>query len=295
MSQGSGVVGVSIGFIVTVVMHGALGAGYAIYAAADHSSTQRRLDAEVQKKQPPLLCSGRRCGRLEGRQKRRAPEPPPLVEPEILEASMVPALGGVLPDPKRLPEIETVERPEIFEDAVNLDQSNSELAKIIKGPEHQEAKLDPARKDTLDKLLDDQPLDPRARAKDLSRLTGFKEGEIGGQGMEVKLGSIYSNQASKAIRKEFKLSPFFDDATLKKLSVKILVKKMRLDGSIEEFEIKKKSGDRGFDDAAVAAIKQFVSKEGGTKTLPTPDPEVLRYINQKGLLIQFDGRVIRLQ
>jgi len=289
------VAGVAVGVIVAALVHGGLGAGYSIYAASEHSRSERRLEADVQKKQPPLLCAGRRCGRLEGRQKRRAPEPTPLTEPEILEASMIPALGGVLPDPTKMPEIETFERPEIFEDAVNLERSNSELAKIIKGSEHQEAKLDPKRKDTLDKILDDQPLDPRARAKDLSRLTGFKEGEVGGQGMEVKLGSIYSNQASKVIRKEFKLSPFFDEETLKRLSAKILVKKMRLDGSVEEFEIKKKSGDRGFDDAAVAAIKQFVPKEGGTKTLPTPDPEVLRYINQKGLLIQFDGRVIRLQ
>ncbi|MFO0751523.1 MAG: TonB C-terminal domain-containing protein [Myxococcota bacterium] len=294
MKNGSSI-GMLGGVILTLVVHAALGAGYAVYRASDRDDASRHIDVEAAKRQPPLFCKGRRCGRLEARQKRREPEPPPIKEPEILEASMVPALGGVMPDPTKLPEIETVERPEVYEDAVNLDNSPSELAKILKSDEHKDEKVDPNRKDKLKDLLSDEPLDPRARAKDLSRLTGFKEGEIGAQGMELRLGSIYSTQSSKIIRKEFKLPPFYDDATLKKLSVKILVKKMRLDGAVEEFEIKKKSGDQSFDGAAIAAIKQFVPKEGGQKTLPPPDPEVLRYINQKGLLIQFDGRIVKLQ
>lgn len=292
MKRGNGLA-VLVGVLITLAVHTALavflGGGCRDEAAA------KTLSLEPTKKQPPLLCRNERCGRLEARQKRREPEPPPVTEPEVLEASMVPAIGGVMPDPTKLPEIETVERPEVYEDAVNLDNSPSELSKIIKAPEHQDEKVDPNRKDKLKDLLSDEPLDPRARAKDLSRLTGFKEGEIGGQGMELRLGSIYSNQASKQIRKYFTLAPFFDEATLKKLSVKILVKKMRLDGAIEEFEIKKKSGDQSFDGAAIAAIKQFVPDEGGTKTLPPPDPEVLRYINAKGLLIQFDGRIVKLQ
>jgi len=288
-------IGVVAGLVAVVLVHGALAGGYLVYVNADkHDAFDASVKHEPQKA-PPFLCGSNRCGRLEARQKRREPEPPPVSEPDVLEASMVPAIGGVMPDKTKLPEIQQIETPEIQEDAVNLDKSPSQLNKLIKANEHKDEKVDPTRKDKLKDLLEPPPDDPRARAKKLENLTGFKEGEVGGQGMEVKLGSIYSTAASKAIRKYFTLPPFFDDATLKKLSVKILVKKMNLDGSIKEFEIKKKSGDTSFDSAAVAAIKQFVPDEGGEKTLPPPDPEVLRYINQKGLLIQFDGRVIRLQ
>ena len=43
------------------------------------------------------------------------------------------------------------------------------------------------------------------------------------------------------------------------------------------------------DDAALAAIHSFVRKEGGRKTLPRPDSELLRYINSKGMRITLDG------
>jgi hypothetical protein len=284
---------VFVGIALTVVMHGALAVGYVAYRDSELSRSRARLgDTGVAKpQQAPLLCDGRRCPRMERRQKRRDIELAPIEAPEILEAAMVPALGGVLPDPAKLPEIETYERPEVFQDGVNLDATPSKLDKLIKDTEAKEALKDPKSKDKLDQLINHEPDDPRARAKDLSRITGFKEGEIGGQGMEVRLGSTYSVKVGKELTRVFKVPPFLDDATLKKLQVKIQVTRMGFDGSIEDFRVITRSGDRTFDDAAISAIKQFVPREGGQKRLPVPEPEVLRFINSKGLTVTLDGRL----
>jgi hypothetical protein len=284
----------AIGVLVTVFVHGALALGYVAYRAADlHVEARLGSAATRIHKQAPLLCGQRRCRQMEKRQRRLDLEPAPIETPEILEAAMIPALGAVDPDARRLPEIQTFERPELFEDGVNLDGEPTKLDKLMKDLEHKEELKDPKSKDKLDKLLSDEEPDPRARARDLSRLTGFKEGEIGGQGMELRLGSTYSTKVAREISKVFKTPPFLDDVTLKKLQLKVQVSRMSFDGEIEEFRVVTRSNDRSFDDAAIAAIKQFVPKEGGQKHLPVPEPEILRFINSKGLTITLDGRLMR--
>lgn len=289
------VITIIAGIGLTVLVHAGLATGYVVYRGTADLESRAKLGSagKVERHSPPLLCGKLRCRQLEVKRKRRDPEPVPVKDLEVLEATMIPALGGVEPDAKKLPEIETFERPQIFEDAVNLSGEPSKLDKLIKDVEAKEEKKDPKNKDALKELLSDEPLDPRARAKDLSRLTGFKEGEIGGQGMELKLGSAYSNKVAKEISKVFRTPPFLDEVLLKKLQTKVQVTRMTFDGAIEEFRIVTKSIDKSFDDAAIAAIKQFVAKEGGQKRLPVPEPEVLRFINAKGLAITLDGRLMR--
>lgn len=285
-----------VGVLITLVMHGGLAAGYMAYRDAELLRVKAKLGSVSNtpaRKEGPLLCRGRRCARLEVKAKRREPEPTPITTPEVLDAALVPALGNVLPDARKLPEIETFERPEIVEDAVNLTKEAAELRELIKRPEAADALKDPKNKESLKDLLSDEPLDPRARAKDLSRLTGVKEGEVGGQGTEVRLGSVYSSKVSKEIEKVFRVPPFLDENTLKTLKVRIQISRMTFDGAIEEYRIVSKSGDKSYDDAAIAAIRQFSPKEGGSKRLPTPDPEVLRFINAKGLTLTLDGRLAR--
>lgn len=284
-----------IGLAVTLVVHGALAAGYVAYRNAQDLTITAKLGERVTHihKQQPLLCGRLRCPQLARQQKRRDIEPTPITEPDVLEAAMIPALGAVDPDLRKLPEIETFERPEIFENAINLDEDPSKLEKLIKRMEHRDALRDPKNKDKLKDLLSDEEVDPRARAKDLSRLTGVKEGEIGGQGSERNMGNVYSARVASVIRRVFKTPPFLDPETLKRLKVKVQVTRMSFDGAIERFRVVSKSNDPSFDDAAVAAIKQFVPSEGGTRTLPPPEPEVLRFINTKGLTITLDGRLMR--
>jgi hypothetical protein len=284
-----------IGVVVTVLVHGALALGYVVYRGNQDLTIHARLGSAATRihREAPLLCGKLRCPQLEAKQRRRAHEEAPIEAPEILEAAMIPALGAVDPDARRLPEIETYERPQIFEDGVNLESDPPKLDKLIKDLEKKDELKDPKNKNKLRDLLSDEDPDPRARAKDLSRLTGFKEGEIGGQGMELRLGSTYSVKVAREISKVFKTPPFLDDETLKKLQVRVQVSRMSFDGGIEDFRVISKSNDRSFDDAALAAIKQFVPSDGGSRRLPEPEPEVLRFINSKGLTITLDGRLMR--
>lgn len=288
-------IGIGIGIAVTLIVHAALALGYVAYRASDELHVNARLGDSVSSKpkEAPLLCGKRRCRQMEKKQKRRDIEPAAVETPEILEAAMIPALGMVDPDARKLPEIQTYERPQIFEDGVNLEADPSKLDKLLKDQEAKDELRDPKSKNALDAIVDKEDPDPRARARDLSRLTGFKEGEVGGQGMELKLGSTYSTKVSREISKVFRTPPFLDDEALKKLQVRVQVVRLSFDGTIEEFRIVSKSNDRSFDDAAIAAIKQFVDKEGGQKRLPVPEPEVLRFINTKGLTITLDGRLMR--
>jgi len=284
-----------VGVTLTVFVHAALALGYVAYRESADLGLRARLGSPATQaaRQAPLLCGVRRCRQLERRQKRRALELPPIEAPEILEAALVPAFGAVDPDDRKLPEIQTFERPAIVEDGVNLEADPSKLDTLIKELEAKPALKDPKNRDPLEKLLSEEEPDPRARARDLSRLTGFKEGEIGGQGTELRLGSTYSTKVSREISKVFRTPPFLDDATLRRLQLKVQVQRMSFDGAIEEFRIISRSNERSFDDAAIAAIKQFVPKEGGQRQLPAPEPEVLRFINSKGLTITLDGRLMR--
>jgi len=282
-----------VGIVLTLVVHAALAYGL-MQVDGGPKLGAAPMDERSRGGLGALLCDGRRCGRLEVRQKRRPLEQPPMVILDVLEATVIPAFGGVAPNPKALPEIETFERPEVFEQSVNLDTEPSKLDKLVKRDEATKEKKAPDSRSALDKLLSDEKVDPRARVKELSKLTGFQEGEIGGQGTELRLGSIYSGRVAREMSKVFKVPPFLDPATLKKLQVKVLVERLGLDGSIMQYKIRQKSGDQSFDDAALATIKQFVPAEGGSRTLPAPEADVLRYVNAKGLLITLDGALLKL-
>ena len=280
-----------LGLALTGSVHAALAWGL-MQAGGESEREVTALDARA-RRSPALLCDGRRCGRLEVRKKRLGLEEPALGVPDFLEATVIPAFGNIAPDPTRLPEIETFERPEVFEQDVNLETEPSALEPLVKRPEARPELKEKDSKSSLDKLLSDDKPDPRARAKRLENLTGFREGEIGGQGTEVRLGSIYSGRVAREVSKVFRIPPFLDPATLKKLKVKVMVERLGLDGAILGYRIREKSGDRSFDDAAIAAIKQFVPIEGGSKTLPPPEADVLRYVNARGLLITLDGALLQ--
>ncbi len=239
------------------------------------------------------LCGLQRCSAPETKAERREPEPDPPNELDVLEAALMPALGAVEPDPAKLPELQTYEQPEIIEDGINLDKDNpppDEIKKKEFDPEP--AKRDPKRKDKkLDDILKDfDEDDPRRRATSLDRIIGHTEGEIGGQGTEVRAGNMYGMQMTRALRKVFVVPPFLSDDALKKLRMRVIVEKISASGEILSYKIDKPSGNRGFDDAAIDAVRQFVPSEGGTKTFPAPDPDVLRDLNARGIKIDLDGR-----
>ncbi|MCA9513955.1 MAG: TonB C-terminal domain-containing protein [Myxococcales bacterium] len=290
---------IAIGLVFVLLVHGALAAAYLSYRegriSLDEAMEQQR-QRELRKR---LSICGTdrtyRCGRVEHRFQRKRIEEPPVKEPEILEAAMIPALGGVEPNAKKLPEIEAYQELEKVENGINLDNADPRLEKLIKTEEPKkklENPLDP--RSELAKVLEDYDNDdPRVRRKDIDKITGFKDGEIGGTGLEQRAGSAYSRKAARVMSDQFKVPPFLDDATLKKLQVKVKVTRLGFDGAIQDYQVIKLSGDRTFDDAALATIKRFSTKDGGNKTLPAPEADVLRFINAKGLVITLDGRLMR--
>ena len=287
-SRGSFVLG---GVIVALVFHGALAGAYVAYSNGRVSLEEAMLQSErAARRQRLNLCEDHRCPRVEGRMRRRHMEESPLDAPEILEAAMIPALGGVSPDARKLPEIETIEQAARVEEAINIGNQDPELKKLLKADKPKEAQLDPlSNTSPLDQFTAKD--DPRANPKSLEHLTGLTTGEIGGQGSEWRPGHEYSRRVARAIKPYFNVPPFIDDESLKKLKVRVKVTRMSVDGTVMEFRVTAKSGDRTFDDAAENAIKQFSEPHGGTHKLPPPDTKVLAFINAKGLDITLDGRL----
>ncbi|MGM0574471.1 MAG: TonB C-terminal domain-containing protein [Myxococcota bacterium] len=237
------------------------------------------------------LCGERRCALPEDMRPRREPAPDPVGEVEVLEAALMPALGSQQPDPGELPELQTYEQPEVVEDAVNLEESKKPEEVVKEGRKPREAHRDPKSEEDLQDILKDfEEDDPRKRATRLDEIIGHEEGEVGGQGAEARAGNIYAAKVSRAVRKVFTVPPFLDEGELKNLRVRVRVTRMSHDGEIVSYRVVEDSDSRAFNDAAVDAVRRFVPSEGGSKELPAPDPDVLRWINTKGMRIDLDGR-----
>ncbi len=284
---------IAVGLAVTFAVHGIMVA-FALYY--EPTTAQGIRPAYGGKSDPGFgLCGRRRCAAPEARRDRRQPEPDPVMEMDVLEAAVIPRLGYAQPKPDTLPKLETYEQPEIVEDGINLDNEDKKkvLKKLVKDFDPKKAERDPEKKDELDEVLKDfREDDPRKRAQHLSKIIGSSEGEVGGQGDEKKQGNLYGAKVSRALRQEFVVPPFLGMDTLKGLKARVLIKELNADGEIIEYKFLRKSGDRAFDDAAAAAIKQFTPSDGGSQQFPKPDPGVLRYINENGMRITLDGSLL---
>jgi len=239
------------------------------------------------------LCGKRRCGAIEARRRRQGPEPAPVDPLEAPEAALIPALGAVEPDPSQLPKLQTYEQKEIVEDGVNLTKENVKaLEDLKKAFDPEEAKRDPENeKMKLSDLLKDfEEDDPRKRATDLSRIVGRSDGDVDGSGFEKREGARYAREVTRALKKVFKPPVHIPEAALKGLRFIVKVQRLTSEGEIAKYKILRRSGKAAYDNAAEAAIQQFVPKKGGTKTFPPPPTEVLRYVNSKGMKLDLDGK-----
>jgi hypothetical protein len=278
-----------VGLALTLTVHGGMVLFALFYTPADAGLKSARPG------QSGLvgsgLCGVQRCRQPETRMKRRRPEEDPVSEMQVLEAALIPALGFAKADPDQLPKLQTYEQPEIVEEGVNLNENPRDLKDLVKEFDKKKAKRDTSK--ALDERLKDfREDDPRRTATDLSKIIGSAEGEVGGQADMTKVGNIYGAKVARALRRAFVTPPFLGIETLKTLRVKVRINRLQGSGAITEFRVIKRSGNRAFDDAAISAIQAFVPKEGGRKTLPRPDPAVLRYINSKGMKITLDGRLM---
>jgi outer membrane biosynthesis protein TonB len=278
------------GLVLTLLVHAAIVAFMIIARPAPRMERQKPITSS------PVgfgLCGKRRCGAIEARRRRQRPEPAPVDPLEVLEASLVPALGMVEPDPSQLPKLQTYEQKQIVKDGVNLDKNNKKpLEDLKKAFDPEEAKRDPKNKNKkLDDLLKDfEEDDPRKRATDLSRIVGRSDGDVDGSGFEKREGARYARLVTKALKKVFKPPVHISEDALKGLRFVVKVMHLSPDGEILRYKVLKRSGNSSYDNAAESAIQQFAPKKGGTKTFPPPPTDVLRYVNSKGMKLDLDGK-----
>ena len=278
------------GLVLTLLIHAAI-VFFMVVAKPAH-----RLAASKPITSAPVgfgLCGKRRCAAIEARRRRQKPEPPPVDPLDVLEAALLPALGMVEPDPSQLPKLQTYEQKEIVEDGVNLDKKNEKpLDDLKKAFDPEESKRDPENKEKkLEDLLKDfEEDDPRKRATDLSRIVGRSDGDVDGSGFEKREGARYARQVTKALKKVFKPPVHISEDALTGLRFVVKVLNLTADGEIVKYKILKRSGNSSYDGSAESAIQQFVPKKGGTKKLPPPPTDVLRYVNSKGMKLDLDGK-----
>ena len=278
-----------VGMALTLTVHGAM-VLFGLFYAPDSEGA----DPRTRLKKGSVgsgLCGLQRCRQPETRMKRRGAEEDPISEVEVLEAALIPALGFVQPEPDKLPKLETYEQPEVVEEGVNLSENPEKLKDLVKEFDKKKAKR-VTRKALDERLKDFREDDPRRQATELSKIIGSDDGEVGGQATMLKAGNIYGAKVGRAIRRAFVVPPFLTSDVLKTLRVKVKIKRLSGSGAIALFRVIKKSGNRAFDDAAISAIQKFVPSKGGQKTLPRPDPDVLRYVNSKGIRVTLDGRLL---
>ena len=110
------------------------------------ATTRRAADAEINYPFRSLTYGPGRRGRAAGwTRERRGLDFPPR-ENEVLEAMLIPKLGGKKVDPRKLPKLVKYEQPEKHEDAVNIRMETAEKKKLKKAARRKKAELDRKRK-----------------------------------------------------------------------------------------------------------------------------------------------------
>ncbi|MBM4395871.1 MAG: TonB C-terminal domain-containing protein [Deltaproteobacteria bacterium] len=241
------------------------------------------------------LCEGVRCAEKPIRSDRRGTDEGPVADLGIIEATVIPVLGHAEPKPGELPKLVKYEQPEKIEEAVNVSRENPTPAEVPnKADRAKKAETDRSRSGGLASLLgapeDD---DPRKRPTALDKIVGQRDGSVYGSGTQWTQGNVYGGKVALAIRQQFTVPPYLSDADLRKLRVRIRITKLSESGEVQGFDLVERSSDNGFNSAAMQAIKRFVSREGGTARLPSPDAATLSYINRAGMVIDLDGALFR--
>jgi len=220
-----------------------------------------------------------------------------LARDRVLQAMLIPRLGLKKASKYRLPRLTKYEQPERVEDGINISRHNPD-GKTIKHKafRKKKAQYDRRRKKapTLDELIDSpDDADPRKRASALDEIVGVAHGSTTGQGTVGAAGNVYLGKVEAAIRSAFNVPVFMSHDELRKLVVEIEIRRMDGKGKVRVYKIRRKSKSTAFNTAALEAIKRFVPAEGGSRTLPRPEPEILESINQRGLLVRLEGRKLR--
>ncbi len=211
----------------------------------------------------------------------------------LLVAMVIPKLGLKKAYKYHLPRLTKYEQPERVEEAINIQRDNDSGQELkYKAPKKKAAQFDRKRKkkpslsDLIDAPDDD---DPRARASRLEEIVGVESGSVHGSGSDGGEGNVYLGQVQTAIQRAFNVPVFLSRDELRKLVVDIEIRQMDARGRILAYKLRKNSSSAAFDSAALEAIRRFVPSEGGSRSLPAPEAEMLARINKRGILVRLEG------
>jgi hypothetical protein len=282
----------TVGIVLTILVHAALAV---VLAFLDEPLELPAMGA-INRGLP--LCDGHRCGALANKRPRLGIETALPGDIDIIQAAVIPRLGMLEQDPKKLPELQEYEQPEKAEDGVNLTQDNPPPAseeKLFKEHTPKPQQLDRRRKERpkLTDILAPEDDDPRTRKTRLDSIIGRPDGHYAGVGTEAVPGSEWAGRVIIVLRREFIVPASLDDATLKLQSVEIAIRQISAKGEILKYEVVRRSRSGPYDTAALQLVKKFVPEEGGTLTLPEPPADVRNYINTKGMTLVLEGRLFK--
>ena len=200
------------------------------------------------------------------------------------------------PDPKKLPELQTYEQPELVEEGINVETPVEKVRPLpYKEFKARKARLDKRRRKRKDpfkrlKLFDE---DPRKRPTKFEKITGRLDGNPYGRGVDQDKFDTYFAKMAYALYNRFDVSSSMSKDTIRKQLVRIRVTQMSADGLILRYHIKRRARLKAFTMSAMACIRNFVPAEGGRFRLPPPDTDILEFINKKGIIIDLDGRLLQ--
>ena len=284
---GAGLAGVLAGVLLTVLVNGLF------YVAAVHWTVQGASvgtasgTAQAQGTVRHGLCGKRRCSTPESRVKRRGIEESPLEEIELV-AELVPALGMKERDFRKLPELQTYREKEVVKSGINLRKRPNKREKLKKDWEEK------AQPETLEDAVDHVEDDERRRQTAKEDMIGVSHGEIGGAELE-RQGDRYLGKITRLLSRLFR-APNLPSDVLEKAFVRIKITQMRADGAILSYRVlgcgSSDCRNQIFNNAALQVIERFVKPRRGepARTLPRPDPAVLRLFNTEGLKIRLEGK-----
>ena len=80
---------------------------------------------------------------------------------------------------------------------------------------------------------------------------------------------------------------------LPNLLVRVKIRKISEKGEILDYQIVQRSSNLAYNLACEALIKKFAPRDGGTLTLPPPDPQTLALMGEHGMALDLDGSLFR--
>ena len=277
------------GVIVTILVHAAIALAFARF-------DEEVVPIEGRIKRSVTLCTGgRRCPALAWHRPRGGIDEGPAARLDIIQAAIIPRLGGVEQKKEALPRLETPKVLDPPDPEINIAERPDPPieAKPLTFPEKKKRRRPVRRKPSLSGILGKRDPDMRKREKGLDELIGHREGSVHGTGTTFTEGSRWAGRVKIAFQEAFNVPASIDDKTLRKQKVEILISGINDKGEVLAFEIKRRAPVAAYNTACVQLIKRFMPDEGGALTLPAPTPDVIDFIKRNGFLVKLDGNLFK--